>query len=149
MEQNEEINFKDFEFKEVEPNLKDVGMARWAHKILVYPRRIYINRALEEIAKEIMSEGQVYKPRYAKYLIDEKNQFVAIQFSDVDNKMNLPIHYSNTKRTYVSTPFTIAQKYRPILRMRRDGTKQPTYIKYYYNNGMILFSYTPEEEAST
>jgi hypothetical protein len=112
--------------------------SKGAGKILVYPRRIYINRALEE---------QQLKLKYVRFLIDEVNKWVALTFDEEMNDKNLPVHYSNTKRTYISVPVTIAENVKPILSRRKDFSIQPTYLPYHYHNGMILFSYAKEEAS--
>jgi hypothetical protein len=136
LEEKREFNFEELEFREVEPTLREMKQARSSHKIILYPRRIYINKALEELN---------LKPKYVRFFIDEVNKWVALKFDEAMDPKNLPVHYSNTARTYVSTPITIAESVKPIMSRRRDGSTQPTYIPYYYHNGMILFSYEKEE----
>ncbi len=149
MEERKEIDFGKFEFREVEPTLKEMKMSRSTHKIVLYPRRIYINKALEEIGREIMADGLQFKPKYVRFLIDEKNQWIALKFEDQINDMNLSVHYSSNARVYVLTPITIAGKYKDIMSKKRDKiTFQPTYVPYHYHNGMLLFCYA-KEEAST
>lgn len=135
----EEIDFGKFEFREVEPTLKEMKHSKGEGKILLYPRRMYINRALEE---------QQLKPRYVRFLIDENMKWVALSFDEEMDAKNLPVHYSNTKRTYVSVPVTIAENVKPILSKRKDGSLQPTYIPYHYHKGMLLFCYAKEEASN-
>lgn len=144
------LNFKDsiLTLKEVEPTLKEMKNSKSAGKILLYPRRIYINKALEEISNGVLSElGKSFAPKYARFLIDDVQQWIAIKFEDEINAKNLPIHYSNTKRTYISVPVTIAEKTRPLLSKRKSGNPQPTYLQYFYHEGMILFPYQQEAKS--
>jgi hypothetical protein len=138
LEEKKEINFENLEFREVEPILKVKPVSKWAGKIILYPRRIYIHRALEEYN---------LKPKYVKYLIDEKNQWIALKFEEEANDKNLVVHYTQSIKTYVSLPVDIASQTSKILTIKKGGGINAKCIPCHYHNGMLLFSYAKEEAS--